>query len=206
MVCHLLSYQVPITMKAHINEFRALLRINKHALDDALEQQPEVMDRISQQVTRAESAMLFLKDELAKVEGKLFSEAKAEDRKLTKDEIDSEIRHNPKRLRAFEDYQTAKAEHDEWSGLLEAWRTRGFSINKLGDLYAANYYTKSSHSARPLSDAEMMNRRREMREAGPRENYADRAARRAEDSIREAGASRRTEDSEEPKPRRRRVD
>lgn len=129
---------------ATLDQYRAMLRVNKHRLDDELEIQPDIMDRISTQVVIHSSKALEAKDELAKLEGRLAEGFRDDDAKLTVGAIDAKVKRDPERVRAWQKYQLARAEHEGWVGLLEAWRQKGYSIKTLADLYAAQYFTLSS--------------------------------------------------------------
>lgn len=128
-----------------LEQYRNMLYINKHRLDDELEVQGDIMDRISTQVVRRNTAMLEAKDELAKIEGRLAEEYRDDSSlKLTAPLIELKVKRHPERTRAWEAYQRARAEHEAWAGLLEAWRQKGYSIKTLADLYAAQYFSLSS--------------------------------------------------------------
>jgi hypothetical protein len=125
-------------------EIRAMLYINKHRLDDELQIQGDIMDRISTQVVLRNSAMIEAKDNLAKTEGRIAEDVRDTDVKMTVGMIDAKVKRDPERMRAWERYQEARAAHEAWAGLLDAWKQKGYSIKTLADLYAANYYTLSS--------------------------------------------------------------
>lgn len=127
---------------------RNMLPCNKLRLDDELEVQPEIMERISRCVVRANSRALEAKDSLEQIVARLSLDEKLDDPKLTKDLIEGAVRKNPERVRAWQKYQQARAEHEEWQGLYDAWRQKGFSLNKLCDLYASDYFSRDSHTVR----------------------------------------------------------
>lgn len=156
-----------------IQQYRAMLVVNKHRLDDELEAQADVQERISREVVALNSAMLAAKDKLARVEGRLAEELREDEPKLTVELRAAKVARDPTRMSAWEALQSARAQHEEWSNLLEAWRQRGYSIKTLADLYGAQYFSLRSAPARSPQD-----RRNEQRE--------DRIARRARDSVDEA--------------------
>jgi hypothetical protein len=135
-----------------IETYRRLLRPNKHRLDDELEIQAEVMDRISDSIANVARLAAEAADNLKLVEARLFRELKDADEKLTDKAADSAVRRHPERVRAFERMTSANQQLNEWQGLHEAWKARGYSINKLCDLYVAQYFTKNSYSISDRSD------------------------------------------------------
>lgn len=152
-----------------IETYRAMLPVSKHRLDDELEIQPDIMDRIATQVVIMNSRMIEAKDDLAKVEGRLAEDVRDDEPKATIGIIDAKVKRNPERARAWEKYQAARATHESWVGLLDAWRQKGYSIKTLADLYAAQYFTLNSHQVSQRQrdrDAQGDANRREARIAG----------------------------------------
>jgi hypothetical protein len=130
-----------------LQTYRNMLRINKHRLDDELEIQAELQERISAQVARLNSQMLEAKDDLAKVEARLTEDYR-EESKATKDTVEAKVKRHPDRQAAWEKFQMKRADHEEWAGLLEAWKVKGFSIRELCELYGSQYFALSSHQTR----------------------------------------------------------
>lgn len=173
-----------------LNDYRNMLRINRHRLDDELEIQAEVMDRISQEVNKLNSQMLSAKEELLRVEARLMTEI-AEDApsKMTVAQIEAAVRRHKDRRDAWIKYDTARYSFDEWEALRDAWKQRGFSIKTLADLYTSHYFTISDHQARDRSDRDQDRISRHQKE------HLDRRA-----AMNEA---RREKTEEAPAPRRR---
>lgn len=135
-------------------EFRTMLPVWKHRLDDELEMQPQIMEQISTEVTIRNSRALEAKDLLARTEARLTEDLREDDPKLTVNALAARLAREPERIRAWQDYQKARSDHEKWVGLLEAWRNKGYSIKTLADLYAAQYFSLNSTQAstRPRSD------------------------------------------------------
>lgn len=124
-----------------LEQYRTMLYVNKHRLDDELEIQGDIMDRISTEVVIRNTRMIEAKDDLAKTEGRIAEELRDGDVKLTVGMLDAKVKRDPDRARAWQKYQAARADHEAWGCLLDAWKQKGFSIKTLADLYAANYFT-----------------------------------------------------------------
>jgi hypothetical protein len=130
------------------DQYRTMLPVLKHRLDDELEIQAQIMEQISSEVVRHNARLLELKQSLDKVEARLLAELKDDDPKMTVAMLESRIKRDPERTTAWQAYLNQLSEHGRWMGLQEAWRQKGFSIKTLADLYAAQYFQLSSHQAR----------------------------------------------------------
>ena len=129
--------------------YMTMLPLHKHRLDDDLEIQPQLMEQIASSVVVTNSRMLEAKESLAQLEGRLLTDLKDDDPKLTVAMIDASIRRDPQRTQKWMKYQEARATHEKWVGLLDAWKQRGYSIKTLADLYSAQYFSLDHHQARP---------------------------------------------------------
>jgi hypothetical protein len=127
-----------------IRAYRNMLRINKHRLDDELEVQSQVMDDISSQLTVLNSRMLEANDNLKLIEARLFRELKDDSEKITDKAADAMVKQDPQRKRAWQQAQAARAEHEDWTGLYDSWKARGYSIRDLCGLFVAQYFTIDS--------------------------------------------------------------
>ncbi len=155
-------------MRNDLETFRGMLAVRKNHLDDELEIQAEVMDRINQQVVAANSRMLNVKDELARLEARIGDDVKEDEPKASLAAIDGKVKRNRERLDLWARLQDARATLEEWQGLHDCWKQKGFSIKTLADLYGASYFTISSTSSSPRQrerDAGHDGRRADMRRA-----------------------------------------
>jgi hypothetical protein len=129
-----------------IDQIRNQLRINRHRLDEELELQAFVADQIANQVARLNSKQLSLADALKGVEARLLLDFRDSEEKLTVAEIDAKIRRHRDRSTAFSDFQTARYQHDEWTGLQDAWRQRSYALKDLANLYSSDYFAATQVS------------------------------------------------------------
>ena len=163
-------------MAMSIESFRKMLPVRKHHLDEELEIQAQTMDEISQQVAAWNHRMLEAKEALAQTEARLADDLRDGDVKLTKDQLEAKVRRSRERGAAWDTYQRARGQHEEWSMLLECWRNKGYSIKTLADLYSSDYFAATASSSV----------RRPERTSVPSSLAQDR------DAIRRAGISRST--------------
>lgn len=119
--------------------YRSLLRVDKHTLDDVLEVQAQFQDEISRELALANTRMLALKDEMDRSTADAWQDLKAE--KVSDTLAAGLAKKDPERMRRFAAYQEAREYHEQWQGLSEAWKSRGYSIKTLADLYVAQYYS-----------------------------------------------------------------
>ena len=133
-------------------QYRAMLPVHKHRLDDELEIQAQFMEQISSEAIRQNARLLESKLTLEKVEGRLLAEFKDDDPKMTVQLLDAKVKRDPERTTAWQSYLANVSEHAKWQGLLEAWRQKGYSIKTLADLYSAQYFQLSSHQSRQRSE------------------------------------------------------
>ena len=179
-------------MTHSIDRYRTMLPVLKHRLDDELEIMPQVMDELARQVTLLNSRMIEAKDQLARIEGRIAEEVREDEPKLTVSGIDARVKRDPERIKAWQEYQRTRSEHEEWSGLLDAWKHKGYSIKTLADLYSAQYFSLDSHQSREKHPAR-------------RSEVSDRDQQEARAKIRIAGnqPTPSLTQSDEEKPRRR---
>lgn len=123
---------------------RAILMIAKNRLDDELELQPQTMYDISESVALSAARVAGAKNELEEVEAELFLDYKGSGDKKTEAQIKAEIVLDPSRKSAFIKLVNARRDHEEWQGLYEAWKQRGYTLSNLGELYRANYFSTDS--------------------------------------------------------------
>jgi hypothetical protein len=130
-------------MANDIQHYRAQLRTNRLRLDEDLEVQAEMQEQISSRVSRMNTKVLEAKEQLALVEARLTQDL-GEEQKLTVAELAAKVRRHRDRIEAFRAWMDAREEHEEWQGLLDAWKSKGFAMKDLGGLYASQYFAVNS--------------------------------------------------------------
>ena len=150
-----------------IEVFRNMLRVNKHRLDDELEIQGETQERISSHLARLNSRQLELKKSLDSVEASVIARLKEGDSKLSNPIAEKEARRDRDYISAWQAWSVARQEYEEWLGLYEAWKSRGYALKTLADLYGDQYYAIDSAGGRvPRDDPDAARAR--LREASNR--------------------------------------
>ena len=143
--------------KDDIDRYRALLRVDKHHLDDELVRQSEVLEEIGRRTASAELAATLAKDELEREEAREYRAIKAEEPKATVEAIKAAITLSKPCVHARNVMIEARRVADEWQSLSKAWYARGFDIKTLAELYASDYFalTQTSVSVRTPNDKEI---------------------------------------------------
>lgn len=162
-----------------LSEIEALLPVDKHRLDDALEEQGAIAGMISRLMVAAEIIRDEAADALKRKEAALTLECKGRDEKMALDVIKANVTTHPDRRDRFESLQKAEERFKRWTHMRDDWKARGFTIRDLGMLYSGDYFSAVSSIRGP-----------DAREAS---RLADRQALRAAASSREAQRSEREE-------------
>lgn len=136
-----------------LQQYRNRLRINKHRLDDELEVQAELQERLSEKVALLSARMLEAKDDLTKTVARLTEDFR-EEVKSTKDTVEAKVVRHPERVRAWQRLQEATGDHAKWDGLLDAWKARGKDLHALGRLFGDQYFSLTTHS---ISESHLRN-------------------------------------------------
>lgn len=133
-----------------MSSLRERLKIDKHALDEELVEQPQLFYHAAQQYVLASSRRDAAYDEIKLTEAALNEEVRREllklNDKVTEAMVNSSVISHPMRVKAIEDHLAAKKEADEWSALKEAFGQRAYMLRDLVQLFVANYFATSSVS------------------------------------------------------------
>jgi hypothetical protein len=150
-----------------LGEFKASLLIDKNDLDNELEVQPQMYYMASEELAQAVSSRDAAKEDLARVDARLYDEIAKRDEKLSDSKIRAQVSLHRDHVEAFEDYNAARSLADRWAGMVESWRQRGSMLRQLAELYVTNYYTTGSttHTSRQASDIEAEKGRGALRDA-----------------------------------------
>lgn len=131
-------------------EARAAIRIDKNSIDDELVRHPSLMSEVGESHTMACSERDKAKDAMEREEAKAYQKYKnksvRDNLKETDHAIKQQVRDNKDVVKAVRLYRDNKAEAAHWEALWEAFKQRSFMLNKLADLYIAEYYTSDSAS------------------------------------------------------------
>ncbi len=150
-----------------IEVFRNMLRINKHRLDDELEIQAETQERISSHLAQLNSRQLELKKTLDQEAARIVAELK-EASKISDTAADKEAKRDRAYITAWQAWLVARQEHEEWAGLYEAWKARGYQLKTLADLHGDQYFAVTSAGAPVVRPGQEDGMRSRIREASAR--------------------------------------
>ena len=120
------------------------LLIDEHALDEAIEQQPDWFHRCSKQLalleSRRDAAKQALLDEEAKVDTELRMKARKNDEKITNDEIKAQTRLMPAVKKAGQVFLQLNESVNLYEALKESFKQRSYALGHLVDLFVAGYF------------------------------------------------------------------
>lgn len=129
-----------------INQIRNMLRINRHRVDEELELQPEIAEKIGRECARLSAKVTTLADELKRVEGRRYLELREQGEKMTEKEIDHTVRRDRDRMAAFEKHSHAVHDLAEWESLRDAWTQRSYALSKIAELWSSEFSATMSRS------------------------------------------------------------
>jgi K+-sensing histidine kinase KdpD len=127
-----------------ISELENMLILDENALDEALEQQPDLFYRVSKElaltVSRRDFAKQTKEEVEATVDAKIRHTAAVQDEKITERQIESEKRLHKDVQKAIKDLFVLNEKVGHLSALKEAFQQRSYVLKSLCDLYIAGYF------------------------------------------------------------------
>lgn len=143
-----------------LNRLEKGLRIDEHALDEALMDQPDLLYDVSKHLALLISRRDAAKQELATVEawvdGVLRRAAREQDSKSTEAEIKARLRVDSRVVEATEVYLRLSHAAGQFAALKEAFQQRGYALKDLVALHLASYYGEVSVRGPGVGDVKNM--------------------------------------------------
>lgn len=131
-----------------MREFETLLVIDKHALDDQLEQHPDLLYRISEFLTERmalrDAAKLDIGEAEAKADASIRADASIADEKVTADQVKAAIKLDRGVIAAVNRHADLAYWVARWSNLKDGYSARQSTMRELVNLYANNYWADAS--------------------------------------------------------------
>ena len=138
-----------------MKDFKALLRIDKHSLDEELESQSEYLGEVGREAARLASVRDYAKDKLKRVEARRALEIRSEaGKRLTVDQIQAMVLVDKERRAALTAYLEADKAANEAEADREAWRSRGYALPALVTLFSAGYWVDVSLKGDAINEIE----------------------------------------------------
>ncbi len=157
------------------DELRHKLRIDKHALDDEVEHQPELYGEVAEAASLAKSQIESLEEQIKELEADIDTQARAdaetEGDRITENAIKAIIASDQDRKEMVIKLLDARYMQRRLEALTTSFRHRSYALRDMVDLFLASYYSSRSASGmhEDKKDAEVdrisgkMNERREKR-------------------------------------------
>lgn len=160
------------------DDFRELeegLRIDEHALEEALRDQPEMFYRVSKalalEISRRDAAKQALQDAEFKADLRVRGQAERQEKKITEGEVRARVHGDDEVVFCREELARLAESAGKLSSLKEAFQQRSYALKDLCGLYIANYYsatenTSGSGVVRERAAADARSRMSEVRREG----------------------------------------
>lgn len=136
--------------QSDLDLFRGRIALDRHALDLAAEEQPELFLSVAEHHVLAQSRHDQARDGLLREDAKLGREARAqmekEGTKPTEGKVADVVLGMKEHIDAADKVARLKIEVDEWGALRSALEHRKSMIRELATLYASGYYTAGTAS------------------------------------------------------------
>lgn len=129
-------------------ELHGKLRIDKHALDDEVEQQPELLGEVSSAAALAKSQVDSIEEKIKEWESQLDAQfradAEAAEEKITEGQVKAHIAGDQDRKAMVIQLLEAKHQQRQLDALSVAFKQRGYALRDVVDLYLSDYYSSRS--------------------------------------------------------------
>lgn len=132
------------------DELRHKLRIDKHALDDEVEHQPELYGEVAEAASLAKSQTESLEEQIKELEADLDTQARAdadnEGDRITENAIKAIIASDEDRKEMVIKQLNARHTQRRLEALTTSFRHRSYALRDMVDLFLASYYSSRSAS------------------------------------------------------------
>ena len=133
-----------------LQQLRARIALDRHALDLAAEEQPQLFLDVANEHVMAQSRHDAARDELLRIDAELGRKVRADmeasGTKPTEGKIADNVLGEQRHVDAANKTAAAKVEVDEWLALRSSLEHRKSMIRELATLYASGYYTAGASS------------------------------------------------------------
>lgn len=149
-------------------ELEGALRIDEHALEEALRDQPMLFYRVgaayAMEISRRDAAKQALQDAEAESDLGVRREAQEDERKITEGEVRAMVQIDGGVVRARARLNQLSESVGRLAALKEAFQQRSYALKSLCELYVANYFSGSEQrgAERLVANADADRVKREM--------------------------------------------
>ena len=127
-----------------LQQYRAMVRVNKHRLDDELEIHAQILDEIGRAVAEAEHNLTRIEAEHAGIIAAAARRLRSNDPKISVAAVEAELALDRSCATSAAAVADVKHTAAEWAALHKAWYQRGFDIKALAELFVAQYFVLDS--------------------------------------------------------------
>src|SRR5690348_14596091 len=127
-----------------IEKHKALLAIDKSALDEEISTQPSLFYAVAEGFIEAAAERDACKEELTTVDAQLDGQVRmvlaSTEEKVTEAMVKNAVQTHKDHQAAFDTYMEAKTKADLFGAMKEAFAQRGYMLRDLAQLYVSSYY------------------------------------------------------------------
>ncbi|AFV81305.1 hypothetical protein F862_gp073 [Vibrio phage vB_VpaS_MAR10] len=132
------------TSETAIRSFKGRLRIDKNDLDNELVEQSHLFFEVSERLTWAKAERDEIKRECDELAGEIKAEIFADNPKMADTKATALVKKDADFIERYREKTEADRIVGAWEALVEAFKSRGYMLRQLADLYVANYYSPIS--------------------------------------------------------------
>jgi preprotein translocase subunit SecA len=130
------------------DRYESMLKIDKHALDDELIEQPQYYSDVSQRlattISYRDEAKAEVEGTRAMIDQQIRREAVENAEKITESAIGNRVIQHPEYQKVQIVYAAWTDRYNRWMGLKESIIQRGYALKDLVALFAADYWVRNS--------------------------------------------------------------
>ena len=134
--------------RLNVAEFRSLLKIDRHDLDEEIQQQPTLYYQVAAEEVRVRSLLDKAESDLeymaAALDSHIREEAENADESITESGVKSKIRQHKEYRSASALVIVLKERVGNLGVLKDSFRSRSYMLRDLVELYVAGYYTDAA--------------------------------------------------------------
>lgn len=134
------------TPEAELTRYRELIKLDRHALDTAAEEQAQIFLDVCDKHTLAMSVRDEAEETLTRTDATVSSDIRirSAENKLTEAAIKEKVIQNKDHAKAWSDYEYKRRIANSWGNLRVSFEQRAKMIRELTGQYSAGYFTVQS--------------------------------------------------------------
>ena len=162
-------------MTSSLKQLEEKLKIDEHALEIALRDNPalfyDVASELALAISQRDEAKQDLDELEAEVDMELRQAASVSGERTTEKEIESNKKADKRVKAATDRFLQLRYDAAKWTALKDAYEQRSYALSKLVELYISNYYSSQDH--KPASTTLRDTRAEHVKQSRAKRVYAE---------------------------------